>query len=337
MSRRISLQLVGLALALLMEAANTEISAQRAPIYQIAPSPNLLAGRPVTVPFEYNKQHIYIAVTVNGQPGFVFMLDSGASRNILNLRTARQLGIPSRRLKQERNVGFGGERIYVAPEAKIRAEIDSVRVARTVSVIDLSHFERHSNHPIDGMLGFPFLEHFLVKLDFRNGLISFVPATYLYRGPGVRVGILGQRKFVAIPITIGSSRCVHHLINVVVDTGSNTTLLLYDRFVRDLGLQYSLTHSVPAKAYGLNGSYDVQLGTVDSIQVSTATADAVPVDYIEPEEEVHLARNIHGEIGNGILQGFLAVTFDVPHRQIVFLPKQAPLQSGTVRTVTIGP
>jgi hypothetical protein len=335
MAGRISLQFAGLALGLLI-ASSREIPAQHVPTPQIPPKA-LFEGRPVSVPFEYNKQHIYVTVTVNGKPGFVFMLDSGASRNILNLRVARQFGIPERKLKQEKNVGFGGDRIYVAPEAKIRAEIDSVPVARTVSVMDLGRFERHSNHPLDGMLGYPFLQHFVVSLDFRKDRLTFLPPTYAYRAPGVRVGILAQKRFVGIPITISSSQYMHHVINVVVDTGSNTTLLLYDRFVPSLGLEDSLEHSAPAKAYGLNGYYDVQLGTLHSIQVSTATAHDVPVDYIEPEEEVHLARNIQGEIGNGILQGFLAVTFDVPHRKMIFLPKLAPLQSGTVRTVTVGP
>lgn len=291
----------------------------------------------IAVPFEYYKQHIYISVQVDDVPGLIFMLDTGASRNVLNLRTARQLGAASRRLKQEKKVGFGAEHIYTAPETPVRAEIESVPIARVMSVIDLSHFERHSGHVLDGILGYPFLQKFVVKLDFRNERLTFSPKRFVYRGPGLRIGILQQRTFPVIPITIGSSQQVHHQTNVVIDTGSNGTLMLYERFVRRLSLQESLLHTVAAKAYGLNGYYDVRLGSVRSIQIGSAIAHSVSVDYVEPEEEVHLDRGVSGEIGNGILQGFLVVVFDVPHGQIVLLPKESLVGSGTVRTYTVGP
>ncbi|MHB8301655.1 MAG: aspartyl protease family protein [Acidobacteriaceae bacterium] len=293
----------------------------------------------ITVPFEYFNQHIYVVLTVNDRPGLIFMLDSGASRNILNLRTARRLGIKSRNLKQERNVGFGAERIYVAPETPVRAEIESVPVARVMSVMDLGKFERHSSHAIDGMLGHPFLQQFVVKLDFENDLLTLFPAAqFSYHGLGVRVGLRDGENFAAIPITVGSSKYVHHTVDAVIDTGSNMALLLYERSVRPLDLEESLSHATPIKAFGLNGYFDVDLGSVHSLQIGIAVARGVPVDYIDRDEEVHLVRNIAGEIGNGILHGFTAVIFDVPHRRMFFeLKRPPPLQSGTVRTVEIVP
>ena len=42
----------------------------------------------MTVPFEYFRRHIYVTVSLQGKLGFIFMLDSGANRDILNLRTS---------------------------------------------------------------------------------------------------------------------------------------------------------------------------------------------------------------------------------------------------------
>ena len=92
-----------------------------------------------------------------------------------------------------------------------------------------------------------------------------------------------------------------------------------------------------AKAYGLNGYFDVDLGSIHSLQIGTAKARNVPVDYFEPDKEIHLARNITGGIGNGILHSFLAVIFDVPHRRVIFELERPPLHSGTTRTVVIEP
>lgn len=50
------------------------------------------------------------------------------------------------------------------------------------------------------------------------------------------------------------------------------------------------------------------------------------VGYLDGDEE--LVRNIPGAIGNGILQSFRTVIFDVPHRQIIFELAPEPRQPG---------
>ncbi len=292
----------------------------------------------LTFPFEYFKQHIYISVTLDGKPGYIFMLDSGANRNVLNLRTARKLGIQSGKLRQERNVGFGDGPIYTASRQYVDAEMDSIPIASEMSVMDLNQFELHFSHPTDGILGFPFLQRFVVKLDFQRKLLSMFPARqYVYRGLGVRVHLESRKGFVVIPVIIGSSRYVNHQAKVIVDTGSNVTLMLYEHYVHELNLESSLMHARAGKAYGLNGYYAVDLGSIHSLQIGDAEAHNVPVDYMQPGEEIHPGRDNVGSIGNGILQSFQAVIFDVPHRQIILEVKPPQLEPGDVRTETNGP
>ena len=102
----------------------------------------------ITVPFEYFRRHIYVTVTLQGKPGFIFMLDSGANRNILNLRTSKLLGMQPMKLQQEKNIGFGDAPVYVAPEERIDATIGSIQVAQEMAVIDLNRFE-HALRPSD--------------------------------------------------------------------------------------------------------------------------------------------------------------------------------------------
>lgn len=105
----------------------------------------------ITVPFEYFRRHIYVTVSLQGKPGFIFMLDSGANRNILNLRTSKLLGMQPIKLQQEKNVGFGDAPVYVAPEERINAMIGTTQVAQVMAVIDLNRFEQHFGHQTDGM------------------------------------------------------------------------------------------------------------------------------------------------------------------------------------------
>ncbi|HZC42791.1 MAG TPA: retropepsin-like aspartic protease, partial [Acidobacteriaceae bacterium] len=132
----------------------------------------------VILPFEYFKQHIYLPVSLQGKPGFTFMLDSGASKNVLNLRTARQLGISPGNIEPEKNVGFGYERIYVAPEENVVVETGDLVAAQNASVMDLNKFEMHFSHSTDGMLGYPFFLDHVVQVDFQTKLVSIYPADH---------------------------------------------------------------------------------------------------------------------------------------------------------------
>ncbi len=292
----------------------------------------------ITVPFEYFQQHIYVAVSINGKPGYIFMLDTGANRNVLNLRTARQLGMKLDSLDQASDIGFGQGRIYVGPEVDVNAEIDSIPVAHAMAVLDLNRFEQHFHHPTDGMLGYPFLRRFVVKLDFQRKLLTLIPPDkYRYRGLGVSLRLKPSRNFVEMPVTVVSSRYVNREIDVVVDTGSNVTLILYERFVHMLGLESSYQHSQPGKAYGLNGYYPVKLGSIDSLQLGNAETRNLPMEYLQDEEEVGPERNLPGAIGNGILQSFRTVIFDVPQRRVILEITPPPWQPGVQRSETFGP
>jgi hypothetical protein len=290
----------------------------------------------MTVPFEYFKQHVYVSVSLQGRPGFVFMLDSGASKNILNLRTSRQLGIKPGRMRPEGHIGFGYERIYVAPEENVDAELGPIPVAHVMSVMDLNKFERHFSHLTDGMLGDPFFRHFVVKLDFEKKLLSIFPADqYSYHGLGIKIPLRTNTNFIVIPVTVGSGPNSKHVVNVSVDTGSNDTLLLYENYLRGLDLEGSLQHAVPGQAFGLNGYYSVKRGIVDSLRIGIAETHNLSVDYLDQNEDIGPEQNIPGAIGNGILQSFRAVIFDLPHRRMIFEVKPPHWQPGVTRTTTV--
>lgn len=292
----------------------------------------------VTVPFEYFKQHIYVPVSLQGKPGFTFMLDSGASKNVLNLRTARQLGIHPGNMEPEKNVGFGYERIYVAPEENVGVELGDLPAAHQMSVVDLNKFEMHFSHSTDGMLGYPFFLHYVVKVDFQTRLVSIYSADhYVYRGLGMKVPMVPGKGSIVMPVTLGSERHKRHPVDVIVDTGSNVSLLLYENFLRALDLEKSLHQSVPAEAFGLNGYYQIQRGMVDSLLIGDAETHNPTVDYLEKNEDLSPNRTVPGAIGNGVLQGFRAVIFDVPHHRIIFELPNAPLAPTVVMKETMAP
>jgi hypothetical protein len=288
----------------------------------------------ITVPFEYFRRHIYVTVSLQGKPGFIFMLDSGANRNILNLRTSKLLDMQPLQLQQEKNVGFGDAPVYVAPEERINATIGSTQVAQVMAVIDLNRFEQHFGHATDGMLGYPFLRNFVVKVDFQKKLLTLFPREgYIYRGSGVEIALKPSRDFVIMPITLGSDRLVRYNVDMAVDTGSDATMMLYDQYVRQLELVNSRQHSVSELAFGLNGFYPVALGSIYSFYIGDAETHNVAVDYLAENETAAAEQKLPGAIGNGILQNFNVVIFDVPQGRMFLELKPPPLTTSTTRTV----
>lgn len=274
---------------------------------------------PVTVPFEYFKRHIYVAVRVNGMPGFIFMLDSGANRNILNLRTARQLGMTPVDVTREKNVGLADGRIDVAREEPVRAAVGPAAIADAMAVVDLSSFERRFGHPTDGLLGAPFWQQFVVKVDFKKRLLSLYPAErYAYHGSGIDVPLRESRQGMVIPVTLGATKYDSQTTAMEVDTGSNVSLSLYRHCVHRLHLEQSVLHARTGEGYGVNGEFASTQGLVDFLWIGNVEASDLPVDYFEPSQPIHPRCDVAGSIGNGILQNFQSVIFDVPHRRIVF-------------------
>ncbi|MHB1937894.1 MAG: hypothetical protein ACYCOR_15080 [Acidobacteriaceae bacterium] len=332
MMRRIFLALAAMLCLLSQNAPARNAQSNSAPAATMSQSKHSTDG--ITVPFEYFRRHIYVTVSLQGKSGFIFMVDSGANRDILSLRTSRQLGMQPRSLQQEKNIGFGDAPVYIAPEEDVNAAIGSAAVAHAMAVIDLSKVEEHFGHRADGILGYPFFRRFVVKLDYQRKLLSIFPADrYFYAGSGVRIALKPSNDFVILPVMLGSDRWHHHQIHVAVDTGSDTTMMVYDQFVRSLDLEVSRQQAVAAFALGLNGYYPVALGNIDSFLIGNEETHRLPVDYLAEDKEAASKRSFIGAIGNGILQNFRAVIFDVPHERMIFELKPPPLTPGTTRTV----
>ena len=68
----------------------------------------------VQIPFEYTKGHIFVTVSVNGNPGYVFLLDTGTSIDVLDLKASRELGIPIEKIKRAKDLGLGGGKVKMA-------------------------------------------------------------------------------------------------------------------------------------------------------------------------------------------------------------------------------
>ncbi|MGC9292871.1 MAG: retropepsin-like aspartic protease [Acidobacteriaceae bacterium] len=299
------------------------------PVYPPAlPPVDMRAAQPlVSLPFVYFKQHIYVKATVDGRPEMDFLLDSGSSQSGLNLHTAEALQIKPRSVKDLMDLGLGEGRTFVASAVPVDLLLGTLQVRQKMLVVDMDGLENFSGHRIDGILGFPFFEKYVVKLDFKKDRMDIYPAYgYRYQGPGYAVPILVRDHVPLVDARLYFSKKGKLDAKVEVDTGSDATLLLYRQYEKKHRLEGILPTQGLEKAYGIGGAYTVGCASMDSVQVGVLKADRVRVGFSTATHGVSARSGIDGELGNAFFQRAGGMVFDLPEGQIIFELKRPSSQ-----------
>jgi hypothetical protein len=302
----------------LLLAMSTTLIPQTSQAHPVTPLIPAQHFAPVSVPFDYHNRHIFINVTLNGTPGMVFLLDSGTNSNILGMNTAAAMGLPLVSIQQEKGLGLGSGKVHVAAAKDIDARIGEVQIANVMAVVDLQDLEQRFGHRIDGILGFPFLQNFVVELDFGMHVLTMMPSKkYSYRGPGDRLYLTSRWTATSIPVMLSTMDHMEQQIKVEVDTGSDVTLLLYPQFVHGAHLEGIFPSKSQQQAYGLGGYFSMQYGVLNSLLMGRTQASHLTIFKLLSEPTA-ARTGFAGVIGTSLLDQFKKVVFDVPRGQIIF-------------------
>jgi hypothetical protein len=302
----------------LLLAISTTLLPQTSQPERVAPLIVAQHFAPVTIPFDYFNRHIFVTLKLNGTPGKVFLLDSGTTCNILSMTTASAMGLQPVSIQQQKGLGLGAGKVYVAAAKDIDARIGDVQIANVMAVIDLVDLEHRFGHRIDGILGFPFLQNFVVQLDFNNHLLTLIPSKkYSYRGQGDMVYLTSRSKSTSIPVMLSTLDHRERRIKVEVDTGSDVTLLLYPQYVHGAHMEGIFPPKAQQQAYGLGGYFDMQYGVLSTLLMGRTQASNLTV-FKMLSEPVAARTGFAGVIGTSLLDQFSKVVFDVPRGHIIF-------------------
>src|SRR3954469_21604106 len=114
---------------------------------------------------------ILLPVHVNGRGPYDFIFDTGAGTSLLSSQLAKQIGVAILGSKDGQSAGG---RVSVS-----LAKVDSFSVGDTkiadvdVGIVDLSHIGKTIGAQIDGDLGYNFLKHFRITIDYEKCEIGF--------------------------------------------------------------------------------------------------------------------------------------------------------------------
>ncbi len=179
---------------------------------------------PLSVPFDFENNEIYLRVGINGHEPAWFVLDSGASGCSIDATVAKRLGLATH--GEMRGTGAGKGTYEIKFTDNVIYQLAGLRVIVGQSyVIDLSAQPAILGREIAGILGYDFFERYVVAVDYDAAVLTLSdPARYSYAGPGTVVPFTLLKKTPHITVHVTVSGQAARDREVLVDSGSGDAL-----------------------------------------------------------------------------------------------------------------
>lgn len=261
---------------------------------------------------------ILLPVEVNGEGPFEFILDTGAGTSLLSSELGQKLGIKIIGSREGQSAG-GAVSVSLARVSSLAvasAKLDDV----DVGLVDLSHIGKTIGAKIDGDLGYNFLKHFRITLDYRKNEIRFDnPKRFELAGQSMAVTEVAMR--LASPakplILVDVYANGRGPFQFAIDTGTSTTAI-----TPELAKQLGVVSAPIGPATTGGAQVDVTAAVLQSFQVGGARIDSLAVvaaDFFAMLSNA-LGAKLDGIVGYNFLRNY-KVTLDYPNETLsLFAP-----------------
>ena len=258
---------------------------------------------PSEFPFEFREGLVWVRVTVpQSADPLNFLLDSGAGASVINLRTAKRLGVRLGQRVDVHGVGGSAEGFW---SQRLAVTASGVALPKEYLAVDLAELSRACDCGVDGLLGADFFRGRVVQIDFVERKVRLLRSSEV-AGDASVVDLKTSRGalLAAVGVNNGKSQWMR------VDTGCTSAL-----------------QWVASAVWGATTASGVSVGlteleiptTKTTVRLGSASFDSVPTGLhrrpIFPGES--------GLLGNGLLARFGRVTFDVKARKLVLQGRRA--------------
>lgn len=268
----------------------------------------------VSIPFEYIKGHISISAIINGRKKVSFILDSGASANIFNSSSVKNLNLEI--IGTIPSLGVGGF------EDVTLVKIDSLQISDLTLYnliagnMDLELIAKSSTfeNPFGGLLGYDFLSKFPVLIDYQlKTLTVYNPQTF---SPSLEGVVIPFHLTMQIP-TI-NAELNGYSGDFIVDLGNSMGLILHHGFVNKNNLLESLSdiNENSTLIGGIGGALKGKNAFAASFKMGDIMIQSLRVLIPDSSQGISGSKALAGNIGNKILENF-KLLFDYKNSRII--------------------
>jgi hypothetical protein len=273
----------------------------------------------VQIATELHGAHVFLPVHVSGSPPLWMLLDTGAELTVLDLGTARELGVGVS--------GFSGITGFGADTLRGGVTEGGVAIALPGAipyhlrrpVVDLAGLEPHLGRRVPGIVGSDLFLRFTVELDYEGGRVVLHQTRHFQPRPDdVRLPLRlhRHRPYVEATLTLPDGGEIGG--QFLVDTGTNTSLQLNSPFLSRHQVLERVGPTVGIMTGGVGGRTTEREGRLVALKLGPFTLDA-PTVVLSTSATGAGADPAAGVIGAGILNRF-TVTTDYRNRTLFLRP-----------------
>jgi hypothetical protein len=270
------------------------------------------ADQPVTLPFDVVDGHPFLQVELGGKT-YRFLVDTGSQTDVIDTTVAADLRLrPAGSFEVSGAARTAAQGIVMLPEMSFGAARLGPHPA---TVLDLSHVLRDGK-PLGGVLGFPFFGAAEVRFD-PDRLVITIARPGALDVDSSRIEVDTDRELAEV-----DGRVERAQTRLVLDTGNNEELLLFQNFVS----------AHPGLVETMNGQYQHNTGVGGSMASVRTMVGELSIgqqrlynrytDVIFANRGAFADRNDGGNVGWGTLENFVA-TFDLADRALYLKPARA--------------
>jgi hypothetical protein len=266
----------------------------------------------IKIPFELISNHIYLKAEVNDSLYLNFLLDTGAQLSYLDLPKAFEHKIKKVDRQKVRRVSFSDDVSFF--------RLDSIKIGnltifeQDVVGISLNHLNKFEGTAFDGILGYDFLQRFVVEIDYINQILTiYEPDKFNYTGEGEVLELDLGWYLPKVKAVVDSE----HEEMFEIDTGSRNGLDLSFSFVKEHKFLKKYPKCLEAPlGFGITGSIRGGVGRIGSFKLGNFLIQSPVTGFCLEDVKSFSSLKIAGKIGGGILKKF-KVIFDYPHYHMI--------------------
>jgi hypothetical protein len=264
-----------------------------------------LQAAPVTLaefPFEYREGLLWIEVVIpQSEKPLNFLVDTGAGVSVINLNTAKRIGL---KLGQQVTVRGVDALLTGYWQQHMSAKVGDVRLPREYLAVDLEKLSSSCERPVDGLVGADFFRGRVVQIDFDAQKIRLLKPNKTGKSDQdlpLQLRSCGMR----VPISVNG----HERQWVRLDTGCATALQWVTSVVPD-----QCTHQM---AIGLTEVSIPQAKT--TVGIGAYQFEGVPTGL----HEAVIFPGEAGLLGNALLSRFSPVTIDAKAGRVILKERRS--------------
>ena len=254
-------------------------------------------------PFQFREGLLWIEVKIRqSEKPLNFLLDTGAGVSVINLNTAKRIGL---KLGQEVTVRGVDTKLTGYWQQRMSAKVGDVTLPTEYLAVDLEKLSRSCERPVDGLVGADFFRGRVVQIDFIAQRIRLLKPQGLGQS-GDTLPLELRPCGMLVPISVDE----HARQWVRLDTGCATAL-------------HWVTSDVPDQC-----TQQMAIGLAElSIPQTKTTVGLGENKFANVPTGLHETAIFPGEaglLGNGLLSRFTSITIDAKAGRVIFGQRISP-------------